>query len=181
MIVTNEASFSGSTRGVLVQFLDFAIEYLEGGTERAWQVILLGEQRGPIGPKDTQIKFRVEEGDLETVAGRGIAVGLWHTVDQPLESKAAEVIRHLRGGIRATPEGFHLRAEVAIVKAARQMSKADDALQERHDARIAEAQRGDPLPGDHGRLLKVVESVLGEHAVMTDALHFEQLAIDLFA
>lgn len=181
MIVTIEASFSGSNRGLLVQFLDFAIEYLEGGTERAWPVILLGEQRGPIGPKDTQIKFGVEEGDLETVAGRGIAVGLWHTVDQPLESKAAEVIRHLRGGIRATPEGFHLRAEVAIVKAARQMSKADDAVQERHDARIAEAQRGDPLPGDHGRLLKVVEGVLGEHAVMTDALHFEQLAIDLFA
>jgi hypothetical protein len=131
MIVTIEASVSGSNRGLLVQFLDFAIEYLEGGTERAWPVILLGEQRRPIGPKDTQIKFGVEEGDLETVIGRGIAVGLRHTVDQPLESKAAEVIRHLRGGIRATPEGFHLRAEVAIVKAARQMSKADDALQER--------------------------------------------------
>jgi hypothetical protein len=37
------------------------------------------------------------------------------------------------------------------------------------------------LPGDHGRLLQAVEGVLGEYAVMTDALHFEQLAIDLFA
>jgi hypothetical protein len=181
MIVTIEASLSGSKRSLLAHLLDFVIEYIEGGTERAWQVILRGEQRRPIGSKDTQIEFGVEEGDLQAVAGRGIAVGLRHAVDQPLESKAPEVIRHLRGGIRATPEGFHLRAEVAIAKAARQMSKADEALQERHDARIAEAQRGDPLPGDHGRLLEAVEGVLGEHAVMTDALHFEQLAIDLFA
>ena len=36
-------------------------------------------------------------------------------------------------------------------------------------------------PADDGRLLQTVEGVLGEHAVVTDALDFEELAIDLLA
>jgi hypothetical protein len=49
--------------------------------------------------------------------------------------------------------------------------KADDGLQQRHDARIAEAQRRDPLPDDHSGLLEMVESVLGQDTVVTDALY----------
>jgi hypothetical protein len=67
---------------------------------------------------------------------------------------------HLRGGIRSAPEGFDLRAKVAIAKAARQMGEADEGLEERHETRIAEAQCRDPLGrrlrsavgGDRGRL-----------------------------
>jgi hypothetical protein len=164
-----------------VQLLDFAIEYIEGGTERAWQVILLGEQRRPVGSKDTQIEFGVEEGDLQAVAGRSISVGLRNAVDQALESKTSEIVGHLRGRIPPAPEGLDLRAKVAIAKAARQMGEADQGLQERHETRIAEAQRRDPLSGDDGRLLKAIEGVLGEHAVMTDVLDLEQLAVDLLA
>ena len=68
-------------------------------------------------------------------------------VDQALESKASEVVGHLRGGIGTARERFDLRAEVAIAKTARQMGKAADGLEERHDAGVAEAQGRDPLPG----------------------------------
>jgi hypothetical protein len=61
------------------------------------------------------------------------------------------------------------------------MDEADEGLQERHEARIAEAQRRDPLSGDHGRLLEAIEGVLGEHTMMTDVLHLEQFAVDLLA
>ena len=43
MIVTVEASFSGSKCGLLVQLLDFAIEAVEGGPERAWEGIIVRE------------------------------------------------------------------------------------------------------------------------------------------
>jgi hypothetical protein len=39
-----------------------------------------------------------------------------------------------------------VRAQVSIVKAARQRRKAREGLEERHDARIAEPQGGDALP-----------------------------------
>ena len=102
-------------------------------------------------------------------------------MDQTLESKTPEVVGHLRGGIGTPPERFDLCAEVAIAKTARQMGKAADGLEERHDAGVAEAQSRDPLPVDHGRLLQTVKGVLGEHTVVTDVLDFEELAIDLLA
>jgi hypothetical protein len=164
-----------------VQFLDFAIEGVEGGAERAWERVVLREERWPVRPNYAQVECGIEEGDLQAVAGRGISVRLWNAVDQTFESKAAEVVGHLRGGIRTPPERFDLRAEIAIAKNARQMGKRADGLEERHDAGIAKAQCRDPLPGGHGRLPQAVEGVLSEHTVMTDVLDFEELAIDLLA
>ncbi len=119
MIITVEASFAGSKCGLLVQLLDFAIEDIEGGAECAWEAVVGGDQRRPIRAKDAQIEFGVEEGDLQAVAGRGIPVRFRNAMDQTLESKASKVVGHLRGRIRTTPEGLHVRAEVAIPKAAR--------------------------------------------------------------
>ena len=101
--------------------------------------------------------------------------------DQPFETKTPQVVGHLRGGVRAAPQRCHLRAEVAIAKAARQMGEADEGLEERHEPRLAEAQGRDALPSDYGRLLEAVEGVLREHTVVTDVLDLEHLAIDLLA
>ncbi len=59
------------------------------------------------------------------------------------------------------------------------MGKAGDRLEEGHDARVAEAQGGHALARFHGRALEPVQRVLGQDALMTDALHFEHLAIDV--
>jgi hypothetical protein len=69
--------------------------------------------------------------------------------------------------------------EIAVAKSSRQMGEAGNDLQERHDTRVTEAQGRDALARFHGRGLESVEGVLGEDAVLTDALDFEQLAIDL--
>src|SRR6267142_1317369 len=114
MIVTVEASFSGSKCGLLVQLLDFAIEAVEGVPERAWKRVVLRQERRPVRPKDAQVEFGIEEGDLQSVAGGGISVRVRNAVDQTLESKAPEVVGHLRGGIGTAPERFDLRAEIAI-------------------------------------------------------------------
>ena len=71
MIVTVEASFSGSKCGLLVQLLDFAIEGVEGGPERPWERVVFREERRPIRPKDAQVEFGIEEGDLQA---KGVAV-----------------------------------------------------------------------------------------------------------
>ena len=102
-------------------------------------------------------------------------------MDEAFEPQPAQVVGHLRGGVRATEERFDVRAEVAVAEAARQMRKAGDGLKERHHARVAEAQRGGPLPGLDGGLLEPIERVLGQHALVTDAFDFEELAIDLVA
>jgi hypothetical protein len=72
-----------------------------------------------------------------------------------------------------------LGPEIAVAKPRGQMGEAGNHLQERHDARVPEAQGRDALARFHGRGLESVESVLGEDPVLTDALDFEQLAIDL--
>ena len=108
-------------------------------------------------------------------------MGLGDAMDQPFEAQAPQVVGHLRGGVGAAEEGFDLRAEVAVAEAARQMGEAGDGLEQRHHARIAEAQGRDALAGFDRRLLQAVERVLGQHAVVTDALDFEELAIDLVA
>ena len=71
-----------------------------------------------------------------------------------------------------------MRPELAVAEAARQMGEGAEGLEQRHHARIAEAQRGDALAGLDGGLLQAVEGVLGQDAVVTEALDLEQLAID---
>src|SRR5947199_9493591 len=99
MIVTVEASFSGSKCGLLIQLLDFAIEDVEGGTERARERVVLRKERRPVRAKDAQVEFGVEEGDLQAVAGRSISVRVRNAMDQTLESKAPKVVGHLGGEI----------------------------------------------------------------------------------
>src|SRR5262249_2692678 len=141
MIVPVEASLSGSKCGLLVELLDFAIEDLEGGTERAWERVGLWEKCRPVRAQNAHVEFGVEERDLEAVAGRRIAVRARDAMNQPLKPQTPEVVGHLRRGIGASPERFHMRADIAIAKAVGQMGKAGEGLQERHHARIAEAER----------------------------------------
>src|SRR5262245_38814255 len=141
MIVRVEASFSGGKGGLLVQFENFAIEDVEGGAERAWERVVLWEERRPVGSKNTEVELGVEERDLEAITGRGVAVRRRNAMDQAFESKAPQVIGHLRRGIGAPPERFHVRTQVVIAKAVRQMGKAGERLQNGHHARIAKAER----------------------------------------
>jgi hypothetical protein len=61
------------------------------------------------------------------------------------------------------------------------MDKTGDGLHEGHDTGVAEAQRGGPLTGFDGGPLKAFERILGKHTLLTDALDFKELAIDLMA
>ena len=80
-----------------MELLDLVIEDIEGGTERARQAIMLGEQRRPVGANDTQIHFGSEEGDLQAVTGRGIAVRPRNAVNQSLEPQSSEIVGHVSG------------------------------------------------------------------------------------
>ena len=73
-ILRVEASFLGSKRGLLVEFLDFGVELVEDAAKGARQRIGVWEQRGPVRPEDPKIELGVEEGDFEAVAGSGVPV-----------------------------------------------------------------------------------------------------------
>ena len=100
-------------------------------------------------------------------------------MDQAFEAQAAQVVGHLRGGVGPAEQGRDLGAEVAVAEAAREMREAAEGLEQRHDARVAEAQGRDALAVLDGGLLEAIEGVLGQHAVVADALDFEQLAVDV--
>ena len=40
-----------------MEFADFGVEVIEGGAERAGQVVVRGQQRGPLGPQDAQVEL----------------------------------------------------------------------------------------------------------------------------
>src|ERR1700682_3329649 len=161
MILRVEASFSGGDKGgLLVNLGDFAVELIEDGAQGAGQSIVLVHQCRPMRTQDAEMQLGVKERDLQAIAGRGIAVSLGDAVNETFEAKAAEVVGHLRGGVGTTEERLDLRAEVAVVKAAREMREASESLEDRHHPRIAETKRGGPLPGFDRRLLQAVEGVL---------------------
>src|SRR5882672_1665001 len=99
-----------------MKFLNFSIELLQGETQRPWQVVALGEEGAPLGAKDTEVEFAVEERDLEAIAGRGIAMRLRDAVDDALEAEAPQVIGHLCGGKGPPEEGLDLRPEIAVAE-----------------------------------------------------------------
>ena len=162
-----------------MEFSDFEIELIEGCAKRGRQLVGVGQQRGPVRPKDAEIELRVEEGDFEPVAGRGIPMRLRDTVDQAFEPESPEVVGHLGRGIRTTEERFHVGAEITIAEAAREMGEGAEGLEERHHARVAEAQRGDALTVLDGWALKPVQGLLGQHAVVTEAFDLQELAVGL--
>ena len=100
-------------------------------------------------------------------------------IDFAFQAQSSQVIGHLRVGVRPPEEGGDLGPEIPVAKSSGQIGEAGDRLQERHDARVTEAQGRDALARFHRGGLEPVEGVLGEDALLTHALDFEELAIDL--
>ena len=115
----------------------------------------------------------LEERQLKPVAGGGIETGARDTVDEPLRSKSAQVIGHVRRRVRAAQERGDRRAQGGVSSALQQMGEGGQRVEQRHDAGVAEVQRGGPLPMLDGRLLEPVLRVVREHALVTGALDFE--------
>lgn len=105
-------------------------------------------------------------------------MGAGDSMDQALEPQAAEVIGHLRGRVRPPEERGDSGPEFAVAKAVREMGKSAQGLEEGHQARIAETQGGDALAVSPGGLLEAVEGFLSQDAVMAEAFHLEQFAVD---
>ena len=104
---------------------------------------------------------------------------LRNAVNQALQAESPEIVGHLGRGIRPAQEGFDVGPELTVVEASRQMGETAEGLEDGHDARVPKAKGRHALPRGDRRLLESVERVLREHAVVTDALDFQELAIDL--
>jgi hypothetical protein len=161
-----------------MEFLNFGVELVEDGAKRARQGIVVGEQRGPVRPKNAQIELGVEEGDVQPVAGRGIPMGLRNTMNQTFEAQPPKVVGHLRGGVRVTEKRFDGGPQVVVAKPVWQMRERAKGLEDRHDPRVAEAQRGDALAACDRGVLYAIERVLRQHTVVAEPFDFEDLAID---
>ena len=72
---------------------------------------------------------------------------LWTT----FQAQSSQVIGHVRVGVRPPEEGGGLGPEIAVAKSSGQMGEAGNRLQERHDARVTEAQGRDALTRFHRR------------------------------
>jgi hypothetical protein len=90
-------------------------------------------------------------------------------LDQPPETEPTEVVGHLPRGIGSAEQRGDAWAEVAMTEARREMREATQRLQDREDARIREAERGDALFAHPEGLLQAVERVAVQRAVMTHA------------
>ena len=171
--------FKLSLRAELADFgIDAKERLLEWG--RDWGLQL--SQCGPPGTKNPQEDFAVEERDVQAIGSDSVAGRAWDPVDESLEPKPTEIVGHAARGIDGEVEpqkGCHLRADVPVAEAMRQMSEATQGVEQGHDARIAKAQTGRAATRLSGRSLDAVQCFLGEDALMADPLNFQQLAIDL--
>jgi hypothetical protein len=78
-------------------------------------------------------------------------------LDQPPETEPTEVVGHLPRGIGSAEQRGDAWAEVAMTEARREMREATQRPQDREDARIREAERGDALFAHPEGLLQAVE------------------------
>ena len=53
--MTDEASFSGGKVRLLVELVDFEVQLLKHETEGPGQAVIVGKQRRPVGPEDSEI------------------------------------------------------------------------------------------------------------------------------
>ena len=95
-------------------------------------------------------------------------------MNQTLETQPSKIVGHLRHGVLTTEKRFDGGAEVTVVKAAWEMREGAERLEQRHNPRVTEAQRGDPLAVRDCRALQTVQCLLRQDAVVTDAFDFEQ-------
>ena len=61
------------------------------------------------------------------------------------------------------------------------MRKPGDGLEECHHPRVTESQCRRALAGLERRTLQAVQRLLGQHALVADAFHLEEFAVDLIA
>src|SRR5260370_30988003 len=106
-MVKLEASFSGRKSSLLVNLADLGIEVIERGAQRAGQMVVSGDERGPLGSQDAEIQLGGKERDFQAVAGGGVAMRLRDAMDQAFESQPAQVVGHLSGGIGMAEARFH--------------------------------------------------------------------------
>jgi hypothetical protein len=116
------------------------------------ELIVVGDERGPVRSQNPQIKLAVEKRSSEAVGGRGVAVRAGSTVNEAFEAETTEVIRHLGRGVRTTEQGFDVGTTIAIAEAPWQMRESAERLQQGHDTWVAKPQSGHPLTGVDGGL-----------------------------
>jgi hypothetical protein len=97
-----------------------------------------------------------------------------------VQAQSPELICHRpradRRGI-APRQGGEVLAQVGGTEALRELSEQDEGVQERVRARIGKTQaRGALAPGRH-RAIDGSESIFAEHAIVAQALDFDQSAV----
>jgi len=160
---------------------DGRVELFKGHCQGTGQRVSVRLEDRSVGPKDPQIELAVEERDSLPVRGEAVPVRVRLALDQAAQAEAAQIVRHLRRGIRAAEQRGHARAEVAMAKSGRQMDETREGLHDGLDAGIAEPQGGDPVPVEMPRMLQAVERLGREGAVVTDAFSRQEGAIDVIA
>ena len=174
-----ESSFSRSKGGLLIDAFDGGVELFEGAAKRPGYGIANVSQDGSVRTKDAPVQFAVEEGDATTVRREDVRMRTRPALDQPAKTEPTEVVCRLTRGIGPAEQRGDAWSEVAMTKARREMREATQRLKDREDARIREAERGDPLVANPEGPLQEVERVAVQRAVMTHAFDREQGAIDL--
>jgi len=98
------------------------------------------------GIEDAVRELGAEGRDPQTRRGELVAARPATPLDEPVPGQAPEVVGHARPGVllkRKAEERGDGSPELGVAKARGQVGKRDQCPKERHDPRIAEAQRGD--------------------------------------
>src|SRR5258705_2293997 len=152
-----ESSFSSSKGGLLTDAVDGDVELVKGGAEWPRQRVGSVNERGCVGPQNSQVEFAVEERHATTVRREEVRVAAPATLDHVSKAEPAQVVRHLTSGIRLAEQGRDARSKVAVTEAGRHMGKPAEGLQHRQHPRIRQAKGAyTPCADPHGEVQAVL-------------------------
>src|SRR5579871_2154041 len=139
---------------------------------------------GQARSQDAVIGAGAEQCCPPAAGGHSVAVGAGHTLDQPVQAQAAQVISHLargQGFRRLSQKRRPVIAQVAVGKTSGQQTKHQQCTQERLHGAVREAQGASPLFIDRYRLIEPAEGVLAQGAILADRLDVQQTSVGLEA
>jgi len=128
--------------------LEGGVELNEGFAEGLGQVGGRVDEDGPVRLEQAQVDPTENERELQAGRRDDVAERMRHALDEAVQPKTAEIVRHRTGRVAGqipAEEMRHLRTKLAVAEAQREMTERAQRLQQRQHPRVTQPKASDAL------------------------------------
>jgi hypothetical protein len=122
--------------------------------------------------------FGVENSDADAFSGQGVGIRSWCSFDESMESKAAQVITHLRRGVITPEESGDMPAKAFVREAGDGVDDETECTGQGHGALIPEAQGPGSLALPYVGLVDALKERRADGTALAGTFNAKQTVVD---